>query len=166
MCHLNGGGVRRQLRFLRQQYLQDGQLPFVNCLSEDCIAQALNALGVCWKDRIYSPLMTLWVFLGQILSADHPCRAAVARLIVHRLAHGLEPCSSEPALTAKRESGCPKPSFLKWLVTWDVNWIGNPIPAGFGRDAAYSSTMGRRYRCLTRPRTNLSILNLILRGQD
>ena len=33
-----------------------------------------------WKDRIYSPLVTLWVFLGQVLSADHFCRAAVARL--------------------------------------------------------------------------------------
>jgi hypothetical protein len=25
--------------------------------------------------------VTLWVFLGQVLSADHSCRAAVARLI-------------------------------------------------------------------------------------
>jgi hypothetical protein len=35
------------------------------------------------------------VFLGQVLSADHSCRAAVARLIAHRVWHGLKPCSSE-----------------------------------------------------------------------
>jgi pimeloyl-ACP methyl ester carboxylesterase len=37
-----------------------------------------------WLDRIFSPLVTLWVFLGQVLSADHSCRAAVARLIAGR----------------------------------------------------------------------------------
>ncbi len=41
-----------------------------------------------WLDRIYSPLVTLWVFLGQVLSADPSCRAAVARLIAHRLSRG------------------------------------------------------------------------------
>lgn len=35
---------------------------------------------VSFFDRIYSPLVTLWVFLGQVLSQDHSCRAAVARL--------------------------------------------------------------------------------------
>jgi hypothetical protein len=39
--------------------------------------------------------VTLWVFLGQILSADHSCRAAVARLIAHRVSQGLPACSSE-----------------------------------------------------------------------
>ena len=42
-------------------------------------------------DRIYSPLVTLWVFLGQVLSADHSCRAAVARLIAHRAVAGTAP---------------------------------------------------------------------------
>jgi hypothetical protein len=48
-----------------------------------------------WNDRIYMPLVTLWVFLGQILSTDHSCRAAVARLIAHRVSQALPPCSSE-----------------------------------------------------------------------
>ncbi len=39
--------------------------------------------------------MTLWVFLRQVLSADPSCRAAVARLIAHRVSQGLRPCSSE-----------------------------------------------------------------------
>jgi hypothetical protein len=46
--------------------------------------QALPAAGVRWKDRVYSPLVTLWVFLGQVLSQDLSCRAAVARLIAQR----------------------------------------------------------------------------------
>ena len=37
-----------------------------------------------WMDRIYSPLVTLWGFLGQVLSADHSCRAAAAISVVLR----------------------------------------------------------------------------------
>jgi hypothetical protein len=42
--------------FLRQQFLQDGDLPFRNVLSEEVVAEALAALRTCWLDRIYSPL--------------------------------------------------------------------------------------------------------------
>jgi len=55
----------------------------------------LKALNVAWLDRVYSPLVTLWVFLGQVLSADHSCRSAVARLIAHRVSQGQSPCSAE-----------------------------------------------------------------------
>jgi hypothetical protein len=91
----NQGRFRQQVSFLRQQFLQDRDLPFGNVLSEGIISQALTAAGVCWLDRIYSPLVTLWVFLGQVLSADHSCRAAVARLIAHRLSRGQRACSAE-----------------------------------------------------------------------
>jgi len=37
----------------------------------------------------------LWVFLAQVLSADHSCREAVARLNFWRLARGLKPCSPD-----------------------------------------------------------------------
>src|SRR5439155_3735136 len=64
-------------------------------LSEDLVERALTALEGFWMERIYSPLVTLWVFLGQVLSADHSCRAAVARLIAHRISRGQSPCSAE-----------------------------------------------------------------------
>ena len=85
MGSLNQGPFREQISFLRRQFLQDGGLPFTDVLSVQSISDALSQNGVCWKERIYSPLVTLWVFLGQVLSADPSCRAAVARLIVHRI---------------------------------------------------------------------------------
>ena len=88
----NPGRFREQVRFLRRQFLQDGDLPFTDVLSAELVSQALTAIDTVWKDRIYSPLITLWVFLGQVLSADHSCRAAVARLIAHRLSEGYRPC--------------------------------------------------------------------------
>src|ERR1051326_1544139 len=88
MSFSNHGRFRQQERFLRRQFLQDGELPFTDVLSESAVAQALKALDVIWLDRIYSPLVTLWVFLGQVLSQDHSCRAAVARLIARRVSRG------------------------------------------------------------------------------
>lgn len=65
MRHSNQGRFRHQVQFLRRQFLQDGDLPFTDVLSEDLVAQTLTAVGVFWNDRIDTPLVTLWVFLSQ-----------------------------------------------------------------------------------------------------
>jgi hypothetical protein len=102
------GRFREQVRFLRRQFLQDGELPFTDVLSESAVAQALKALDVVWLDRIYSPLVTLWVFLGQVLSQDHSCRAAVARLIAHRISRGQRPCSAETGAYCQARKRLPE----------------------------------------------------------
>jgi hypothetical protein len=112
MCHSNRGAFRDQLNFLRRQFLQDGDLPFTNILTQEVIAQALTAL-TGWLDRIFSPLVTLWVFLGQVLSADHSCRAAVARLIAHRLAQGQSPCSAETGAYCQARQRLPESFFAE-----------------------------------------------------
>lgn len=94
MRYSSEGSFRRQFNFLRCQFLQDGELPFTDVLSRESMGQALETIEFAWNDRIYTPLVTLWVFLGQVLSTDHSCRDAVARLIVHRVSQGLRPCSS------------------------------------------------------------------------
>jgi hypothetical protein len=89
------GRLRQQADTLRREFLQEGELPFADVLSSGCLAEALAEIQRPWKDRIFSPLVTLWVFLGQVLNADQSCRAAVARLLAHRAAEGLPPCSSD-----------------------------------------------------------------------
>src|SRR4029078_10686540 len=111
MRYSNQGRFRQQVRFLRRQFLQDGNLPFTNVLSDRIVSQALTAAGAYWVDRIYSPLVTLWVFLGQVLSADHSCRAAVARLIAHRISRGQCPCSSETSAYCQARKRLPEKFF-------------------------------------------------------
>jgi hypothetical protein len=108
MRYSNQGRFRQQANFLRRQFLQDGNLPFTDVLSEQSIAQALTAIDVCWLDRIYSPLVTLWVFLGQVLSADHSCRGAVARLIAHRISLGQRPCSAKTGAYCQARKRLPE----------------------------------------------------------
>ena len=110
MRHSNRGPFRNQVNFLRQQFLQDGDLPFTNVLTEGVVAQALAAV-TGWLDRVFSPLVTLWVFLGQVLSADQSCRAAVARLIAHRRAQGQRPCSARTGAYCQARQRLPE-SFL------------------------------------------------------
>src|SRR2546428_517718 len=111
MRHSNQGRFRQQVSFLRRQFLQDGDLPFTNVLSEDLVERALKAIEGFWMDRIYSPLFTLWVFLGQVLSADHSCRAAVARLIAHRVSRGQSPCSAETGAYCQARKRLPEQFF-------------------------------------------------------
>ena len=51
MQSYNHGRFQQQASFLRRQFLQDGDLPFTNVLSEGIVLQALTATGVVWLDR-------------------------------------------------------------------------------------------------------------------
>ncbi len=108
MRYSNQGRFQQQLRFLRRQFFQDGDLPLSNILSEGIVTQALTAIGVCWLDRIYTPLVTLWVFLCQVLSEDHSCRWAVARLIAHRISRRQRPCSAQTGAYCKARKRLPE----------------------------------------------------------
>src|SRR5437899_309893 len=85
------------LQEVRARFARDQGLPFSDSLSELSILNALNAHGVQYRDRLFSPATTIWGFLSQVLSEDHSCRDAVSRIIAHRAASGLEPCSPNTA---------------------------------------------------------------------
>ncbi len=72
-----------------------GDLYFAALLSQDRIERAFGLARWFWQGWIYTPAVTVWVFLSQCLSPDHSCREAVARLIAWRLARGLRPCSAD-----------------------------------------------------------------------
>ncbi|HUQ72064.1 MAG TPA: IS4 family transposase [Planctomycetaceae bacterium] len=111
MCPSHQGRFRQQVRFLRRQFLQEGRLPFTDVLSAELITQVLQQIEVVWKDRIFTPLVTLWVFLSQVLSADHSCRAAVARLIAHRASQGEPACSARTGAYCQARKRLPEQFF-------------------------------------------------------
>ena len=111
MRDFSQGRLRQQVSFLRRQFLQEGELPFTDVLSKKTIAPALDEIEAGWKDRIYSPLVTLWVFLSQVISADYSCRTGVARLIAHRLSQGLEACSPRTGAYCQARGRLPERFF-------------------------------------------------------
>jgi hypothetical protein len=111
MRYSSQGRFRQQVRFLQQQFLQDGNLPFSDILATGLIEQALTALQMGFVDCVYTPLVTLCVFLGQVLSADHSCRAAVARLIAYRVARKQRACSPETSAYCQARKRLPEKFF-------------------------------------------------------
>ena len=91
----------------RARFARDQGLPFSDSLSEASILAALGAHGVAFRDRIFSPVTTIWGFLSQVLSDDHSCRDAVSRIVAHRAAAGLLPCSPNTASYCDARSRLP-----------------------------------------------------------
>jgi hypothetical protein len=85
------------LKEVRARFARGHGLPFADSLSERSILDALNEHGIKYRDRVFSPVTTVWGFLSQVLSEDHSCRDAVSRIIAHRAASGLEVCSPNTA---------------------------------------------------------------------
>src|SRR5580700_8986464 len=82
---------------VRARFARNEGLPFADILTEASIQEVLNEHGVTFRDRVFSPVTTIWGFLSQVLSEDHSCRDTVSRVIAHRAASGLEPCSPNAA---------------------------------------------------------------------
>ena len=78
------------------RYLKQAEgLPFSDLLKPERVANAISALGVEFRERVFTPVATLWTFLSQVLSPDHSCRDAVGRLLAWRTSQGLPPCSTD-----------------------------------------------------------------------
>jgi Transposase DDE domain len=85
------------LEEVRARFARDHGLPFANSLSEQNILNALNEHGIKYRDRVFTPVTTIWGFLSQVLNDDHSCSDAVSRIIAHRAASGLGTCSPNTA---------------------------------------------------------------------
>jgi hypothetical protein len=57
-------------------------------LSVEDILAAAAAEHYRWRERIWTPMQTLWTFLVQVLNPDCSCRAAVAQVLVEQAALG------------------------------------------------------------------------------
>jgi hypothetical protein len=98
----------RQVGQLQRKIAYAPALPFTELLPGDLAEQAIRDQGVSFRERLFSPLITLWVFLSQVLDPDHSCRAAVARFLAWRTAQGLPPVPPTPAPTTRPATACPK----------------------------------------------------------
>jgi Transposase DDE domain len=83
-------------------------LPFAEYLPAEPIHQAVRDAGGVFRERIFTPAVTLWTFLSQVLDPDHSCRQAVARLLAWRTAVGLPPCAADNSAYCKARGRLPE----------------------------------------------------------
>src|SRR5215813_3521803 len=86
-----------KLEAIRARFARNTGFPFADVLTQARILDVLNDHGIKYRDRVFNPVTTIWGFLSQVLSDDHSCRDAVARVIAHRAASGAKVCSPNTA---------------------------------------------------------------------
>ena len=83
-----------QVQKYRQRLAGSSQFPITQLLSAADVEQAVAAEGYTFRARIFTPAITIWIFLAQVLSPDQSCRQALMRFVAWLAAHGRKICSS------------------------------------------------------------------------
>jgi len=55
---------------LKQKFQDSLGLPFEQILSEAVIQTVLEAQGVSYRQTLYTPVVTLWAWMSQVVDAD------------------------------------------------------------------------------------------------
>jgi hypothetical protein len=108
VANSNQGSVVGQVESLKRRLADAPGLPFIDVLPADLLTEILREHGVDFRERIYSPLVTLSMFLSQCSDADPSQRQAVARLLAQRLAEGKSACSSDTGAYCKARQRLPE----------------------------------------------------------
>ena len=87
------GSLKYHMQLLRQQFAQSESDPIAEALGSIEMEQILTEEIGCYRERIYPPMVTLRLFIDQVLSSDHACQDAVGQRLSQRVADGHKACS-------------------------------------------------------------------------
>ncbi len=114
MAPLTHPSPRQPFDSLRDQLGQQPGLPFLDLLSRDAVEQACRRCEHPWRERTYTPWITLGLFLSQVLSDDHSCDDAVDRFQKFRYDRDL------PAVATRTSSYCEARRRLPEPLIWEL----------------------------------------------
>jgi Transposase DDE domain len=109
VTHPTAPATRPQVGPLRDQLKQRQGLPFLEILSPPLVEAACRHCNHLWRERIYTPWITLGIFLSQVLSDDHSCDDAVDRFRNYRYDQGLPAVSPETTSYCDARQRLPEP---------------------------------------------------------
>jgi putative transposase len=119
-------------------FWQADGLPFADVLSEDTIQQAFAGAGLPTPPddpddpTVYTPALTLWAFLSQVLfkGEQRSCLAAVSRVIVLYVALGQEPCSDNTGAYCRARGRLPLP-LIRQLAVQIADGCDKQVPTSW-----------------------------------
>jgi len=118
------------LEEVRARFARGQGLPFADSVSEPSILDALNEHGIKYRDRVFTPVTTIWGFPSQVLGEDHSCRDAVSRIIAHRAMAGLKVCSPNTASYCNARARVPT-AVLRCLARRTAQQLQAGLPDGW-----------------------------------
>ena len=114
MAQSTASSPRDQFVSRRDQFAQHKGLPFLRVLSQASVESACRDVNHRWRKRVYTPWITLSIFLSQVLSDDHSCDDAVDRFQKFRYDQG------SPEVATETTSYCEARQRLPEKVFWDL----------------------------------------------
>ncbi len=103
----------KSFSLVQNAFLQADDLPFRDVLTEEEIHAAFVAEDACFgedEDDIYTPALTLWGWLAQVMQAEkaRSCVAAVARITALCVALGRKPPSPDTGAYCRARAKLPE----------------------------------------------------------
>ena len=77
------------VRLMREQFDDEEGLPFRPLLQGELIEEVFSEVGIDFRDRVFSPDVTVMAMCSQVLNIHNSCRSAVARVNTDRVAQNL-----------------------------------------------------------------------------
>jgi hypothetical protein len=97
-----------QVQLYRQRLQNSTQFPISKLLPVADVEAAVAAEECSFRERIFTPVLTVWIFLGQVLDPDHSCRQAVLRFIAWLSAVARRRCSSATGAYCRARQRLPE----------------------------------------------------------
>ena len=99
---------------VRNRLAEQSGLPFLELLSASLVESVCRAWNHRWRKRIYTPWITLSMFLSQIVSSDQSCADALERFQKYRADQNLPPVTDDTV------SYCEARQRLPEEAIWDL----------------------------------------------
>ena len=143
--------MTNRVKILKQKFSQSLGLPFRELLPESVIEQAIDELKIKYRHRLFDPIVTLWVFLSQVLDVDKSCHNAVSRVIAYLVGESVEIPSTDPSAYCQARSRLPErlleklfgkaAQSLEEKVTIEHLWCGRSVKVIDGSSVSMPDTM-------------------------
>jgi Transposase DDE domain len=112
-------------------------LPFADVLPAAVVQQAFADEDVTFgetEESVFTPAVTLWAFLSQVIEDDKSCRAAVGRVQALQVATGQQPCSLDTAAYCRARAKLPATVLQRLALE-----AGRNLEAGVPKDWLWQS---------------------------
>lgn len=124
------GGIRSAVLSIKESLCNSLGLPFSELLEMRELDELVKCSKIKYYHRIYTPVVTILAFIGQVLDSDRSCRQAVSRIISRVW---LQPAPSPPSQNTA--AYCKARSRLSVSLIWElIHWSERRIDSQVGAE--------------------------------
>jgi hypothetical protein len=107
MHYANHRPAFEQQKHIQRTAEKTDSYTFFNLLAGPQMLNGIEELLPAHRERLFPPIETLSMFMGQVLSADGSCRQAVNDAVLKRIIGGLSRCSSQTSAYCQARQRLP-----------------------------------------------------------